>query len=450
MESEFSTYAFADLLSNIVDNRGKTCPVAESGLPLIATNCVKNETLYPSFEKVRYVDAETYGSWFRGHPEPGDLIFVCKGAPGNVCWTPDPVNFCIAQDMVGLRANEELINPKFLFALLRHPGTQAQILNMHVGTMIPHFKKGDFKNLFLQVLDDKGVQRAIGEIYFAFCQKIELNRRMNETLESMARALFKSWFVDFDPVIDNALAAGNPIPEPLSQRAQTRRDLGTHRKPLPKNIQKLFPDAFAFDEIMGWVPESWTVQPLSNIADVVMGTSPKSSTYNDAGEGTPLVNGPVEFGNRFTVRRKWTTAPTRFSEANDLIFCVRGSTTGRRVYSDGVYCLGRGVCAMRSKNDHQAFVNQTIESELPRILSGVNGSVFPNLNGPQLKGFPVVVPCESLLTTFSEIVNDSLSKLASNVRESATLTKLRDTLLPKLLSGELRIPDAEKLVADSL
>src|ERR1700730_18677499 len=88
------------LLSRVVDNRGKTCPTAENGLPLIATNCVKNDGLFPTLEKAQHGSKETYHQWFRGHPEPGDLIFVTKGAPGQGCLAPEPVNFCIAQDMV--------------------------------------------------------------------------------------------------------------------------------------------------------------------------------------------------------------------------------------------------------------------------------------------------------------------------------------------------------------
>lgn len=287
MGYECSTYSFAELLANIVDNRGKTCPIDEDGLPLIATNCVKNDTLHPVFEKVRYVNQETYDTWFRGHPEPGDMIFVCKGAPGNVCWTPDPVNFCIAQDMVAIRANRDIVDPKFLFAFLRSSKTQAEILNMHVGTMIPHFKKGDFKNLYFDIPVDKSVQKAIGEIYFSFSEKIELNRQMNATLESMAQALFKSWFVDFDPVIDNARAAGNPIPESLHARAETRKALGDKRKPLPEAIQKQFPSRFVFSEEMGWIPEGWEVALLESItAEVRRGISPK---YVEEG-GVRVVN----------------------------------------------------------------------------------------------------------------------------------------------------------------
>lgn len=79
---------FTDVLSGIVDNRGRTAPTADDGTPLIATNCIKDDALYPLFEKVRYVDDETYNSWFRGHPEPGDIVFVCKGSPGRVALVP--------------------------------------------------------------------------------------------------------------------------------------------------------------------------------------------------------------------------------------------------------------------------------------------------------------------------------------------------------------------------
>jgi len=138
---KFKEYSFKDLLINIVDNRGKTCPTADEGTPLIATNCIKNDALYPVHEKVRYVNQETYDNWFRGHPESGDMIFVCKGSPGRVCWVPDLIDFCIAQDMVAIRADETRVYSKYLFALLRSTQTQQKILNMHVGTLIPHFKK---------------------------------------------------------------------------------------------------------------------------------------------------------------------------------------------------------------------------------------------------------------------------------------------------------------------
>ena len=169
---KYNKIPFSDCLSNIVDNRGKTCPTAATGIPLIATNCIKNDSLYPVFENERYVNQETYKNWFRAHPEPGDLIFVTKGSPGRVCFVPNPVPFCIAQDMLAIRANEDVVNPKFLFALLRSSETQQAIENLHVGSLIPHFKKGDFDQLILSIPDDLKLQENIGNIYFDFCRKI--------------------------------------------------------------------------------------------------------------------------------------------------------------------------------------------------------------------------------------------------------------------------------------
>jgi len=126
--------SFSDLLLHVVDNRGRTCPTADSGMPLIATNCIRNDLLYPVYEKVRFVTDDTYRNWFRGHPEPGDIILVTKGTPGRVCLVPEPVDFCIAQDMVAIRANPDRVYPRFLFALLRSPEVQQQIENMHVGS----------------------------------------------------------------------------------------------------------------------------------------------------------------------------------------------------------------------------------------------------------------------------------------------------------------------------
>jgi type I restriction enzyme, S subunit len=140
------------------------------------------------------------------------------------------------------------------------------------------------------------------------------------------------------------------------------------------------------------------------------------------------------------MKKKWTTAPTRLSQDQDLIFCVRGSTTGRRVISDGVYCLGRGVCAIRSSNGCQPFVTHTVGDGLERLLSKISGSVFPNLNGPDIKGFDILLPPESIIRRYCTIAAPLADLVEHNCRQSAMLVATRDALLPKLLSGELRIP----------
>ncbi len=204
--------SFASLLDKIIDNRGRSCPTAAVGMPLIATNCIKNDLLYPTLENVRHVDEETHKTWFRGHPKPGDLLFVTKGTPGRVCMVPNPVGFCIAQDMVAVRADTKKIYPRFLLALLRSKRVQEQIEQLHVGTLIPHFKKGDFDKLLLSI-PDRQVQECIGDAYFNFSAKIDLNTRMNQTLEAIAHATFRSWFINFDPV----LSKSRGVPSDLSK-----------------------------------------------------------------------------------------------------------------------------------------------------------------------------------------------------------------------------------------
>jgi len=192
--------SLADAVEFVVDNRGKTAPTQEVGIPLIATNCISNDLLYPTKDRPRFVSQETYDNWFRAHPKPGDIILTNKGSQnGAVCLVPDPVNFCIAQDMVALRADPNKIDPLYLFAALRSSIVQERIKALNVDAVIPHFKKTDFNKLFIPLPERKN-QEFIGKLYFNQSSKIELNRQISQTLEQIAQTFFKSWFVDFEPV----------------------------------------------------------------------------------------------------------------------------------------------------------------------------------------------------------------------------------------------------------
>lgn len=198
---------------------------------------------------------------------------------------------------------------------------------------------------------------------------------------------------------------------------------------------------------LGMIPEGWTVHPLQNIATVTMGLSPKGESYNTNGDGIPLINGPVEFGDRFTMCVKWTTAPTKLCSAGDFIICVRGSTTGKYVKSDGVYCLGRGVCAIKST--WQCFVDQMFMHQLPILLAQTGGSTFPSWNGPQLKLHPVLLPSIDLLSRFESLVQPMNATVLNYSRKNANLRATRDLLLPKLISGELDVsslPEPEEVI----
>ena len=189
--------AIEDLVDTIIDNRGKTVPIIDgSGIPLIATNCIKFSSIYPVFENIRYISQDTYDTWFRAHLQPHDILFVNKGTPGRCCITPDPVNFVGAQDMVGLRFRKEF-HPFYMLAVIRSKEVQETIQNNHVGLVIAHFRKQELVKLKLPILDQK-IRDYIGEVYKNISYKIELNNKINVKLEAMAKTLYDYWFVQFD------------------------------------------------------------------------------------------------------------------------------------------------------------------------------------------------------------------------------------------------------------
>jgi len=434
---EFRSYSFKDLLDIIVDNRGKTCPIENDGMPLIATNCIKDNSLYAEYERIRYVSDETYKTWFRGHPEPEDIIFVCKGSPGRVAWVQNPVPYCIAQDMVAIRANKSVIHPKFLFALLRNPKTQKSILNMHVGTMIPHFKKGDFSKLYFDIPQDLAYQKWAGELYFIFCEKIEFNKQINQTLEQMAQAIFKSWFVDFDPVIDNALAAGTKLsdfPEALQQRAEHRKQAQQliDYKPLPDKIINLFPSEFEqADEptigIRGWIPKGWDVKSLSDLLEVKYGKDHKKLN-----EGMYPV-----YGSGGLMRN----AEKFLYEGESVLIPRKGTLTNLMYVNEAFWTVDTMFYTIPKieKIAKFAFLHlKTLDFAAMNV-----GSAVPSMTTKVLNALQVITPPTELLQKFDEIIGVNNQKVVENEANTQQLEKLRDTLLPKLISGELVLADSQ-------
>ncbi|MBS0167880.1 MAG: restriction endonuclease subunit S [Nitrospira sp.] len=245
------------------------------------------------------------------------------------------------------------------------------------------------------------VQRRIAGILSAYDELIENNQRRIKILEEMARSLYREWFVHF-------------------------------RFPGHDKV-KMVPS------LLGPIPQGWEVKPFGELATITMGLSPKSNTYNEHSDGTPLVNGPVEFGDRFAKQVKWTTSPTKLCKEGDLLVCVRGSTTGRNVKSDGVYCLGRGVCSISS--EFQGFVDLVFANELPTLLAQTSGSTFPSWTGPQLKSHPVLSPPKDVLLRFEALVGPMGSAVLAHSRQIQNLCHTRDLLLPRLLSGQIILAD---------
>jgi type I restriction enzyme S subunit len=298
------------------------------------------------------------------------------------------------------------------------------INSMDSGSAIPSTSRDAFYRLPVRVPNEIQEQRAIAHILGTLDDKIELNRRMSETLEGIARALFKSWFVDFDPVL--AKAEG--------------RDPG-----LPKPLADLFPDSFEDSELGGF-PKRWRVGSVGEEFNLTMGQSPPGETYNKVGEGFPFYQGRADFAVRFPTRRVYCTAPTRHANAGDTLISVRAPVGDINMATERC-AIGRGVAAARHKTGSRSYSYQfmhSIEEVFARFEA--EGTVFGSIGKKDFHAIPCVIPPRDLVLAFERCLSPSDDRIEVNRRESQTLAALRNTLLPKLISGELRVQDAGKFM----
>ncbi|NLX74205.1 MAG: hypothetical protein GXY94_13060 [Bacteroidales bacterium] len=174
----------------------------------------------------------------------------------------------------------------------------------------------------------------------------------------------------------------------------------------------------------------WQELTLDDIADIIMGQSPSGDTCNNEGKGSPLLNGPTEFGEFYPTAVQFTTDPKKFSQEGDILICVRGSTTGRMNWSNSKYAIGRGLAAFRHKLglDYQHFLKGIIDLHLNDLLFQATGSTFPNVSSQQLKGLKVNVPNSHSQLRISEILSSFNSKIKNNLATNQTLEEIARTL----------------------
>ncbi len=265
-------------------------------------------------------------------------------------------------------------------------------------------------------------QKAIASVLGALDDKIENNQRMNETLEEMAWAIFKGWFVDFDPV--HAKAAGNA---PAHMDADTAA---------------LFPSSFGDNGF----PLGWSQKNVSEIFDFTMGQSPPGSTYNEKKNGIPFWQGRRDFGFRFPSNRVYCTAPTRFADEDDTLISVRAPVgdVNRALERS---CIGRGVATLMHKSKLASYTYYTaLQLRKQFKVHEASGTVFGSINKTEFGKLKIVFSDGGIEDMFEGLVSPLDSKILNNHLESETLENLRDTLLPKLMSGEIRVADAEREV----
>ena len=324
----------------------------------------------------------------------------------------------VSTDVLIIRTKDNRIYNKFLYYFLSQDKFFDFMVGTSKGTKMP---RGD-KNAIMSYqfkLPPLKEQKLIAKLFELIDEKIKLNNEMNKTLEEIAQSIFKHWFVDFEFPNENG-------------------------EPYKSNGGKFV------ESELGMIPEGWYIGKLTDIAELIMGQSPKGDTYNFEGKGLGLINGASDFKDGKITPLKYTTDPKKVSKKGDWIFGVR-ATVGNVTYVDKEYCLGRGVGVARALSD------KVREYLYFQLIEGINylektalGSVYINLSKSDLENMKFVIPSKKIIKRFHETVSPLFNKININTVENNNLILLRDNLLPKLMSGEIRIPEAEEAVESCL
>ena len=356
----------------------------------------------------------------------GDLVFTHRGNVGQVALIPETSTYdryVVSQSQFYLRCDRNKVIPEYLVAYFKSREGQHKLLANSTSVGVPSIAQPVtyLRSIEIQ-LPPLNEQRAIAHILGTLDDKIELNRNMNETLEAMARAIFKAWFVDFEPV---------------RAKIEGRWQRGKSLPGLPAHLYDLFPERLVGSEL-GEIPEGWEISVVGDEFNLTMGQSPPGETYNGIGEGLPFYQGRADFGFRYPTRRIYCTAPTRIAQAGDTLISVRAPVGDINMASEEC-AIGRGVASVRHKSGSSSYSFQFMQG-LEEIFERfeAEGTVFGSIGKKDFHSIPCVRPPVNIIGCFEEIIRPLDNRFEVAEFESRLLATLRDALLPKLIRGEFR------------
>lgn len=222
-------------------------------------------------------------------------------------------------------------------------------------------------------------------------------------------------------------------------REWIKREYKKYIEGSPAHQTRLVPAGEMVESELGMIPKGWSVTELNSIGNLTMGLSPKSSSYNTNQEGYPLLNGAADFNGGLITPTKYTTQETRLCNKGDLVFCIR-ATIGNITFADKKYCLGRGVASIESKDQiYKGLIYMNLDKSIEKLKAQATGSVILGLSKPDINNMKIVLPHIELIKQYSKCFNDIYELKKVNELENQRIQELRDTLLPKLMSGEIRV-----------
>ncbi|WP_427551843.1 restriction endonuclease subunit S (plasmid) [Methylomonas sp. MS20] len=443
-EIEWSRIPLKNAGVTLIDCDHRTPPAAEDGYPYIAIPQLKNGHI--ELDGVRKISKEHFSDWTKKlKPQADDVIVVRRCNSGDSAVVPKGLECAIGQNLVVLRTDGKTVHPKFLRWLLRGPDWWDQVNKyINVGAVFDSLKCKEIPHFELTI-PPIGEQSKIAEILGALDDRITLLRETNTTLEAIAQALFKSWFVDFDPI--HAKQQGR-IPEGMDEAAAA-----------------LFPDSFEESEL-GVVPRGWQVGLLGTwLSALETGRRPKGGVSGiDSGVPSIGAESIIRVGEFDFAKTKYVSdeffdkMKAGRLESRDVLLYKDGGKPG--VFLPRVSMFGDGfpyeICGI---NEHvfrirlkepfgQTFLYFWLWSDaiMHELKHRGGKAAIPGINQSDVKEQRLLIPDELVLGKFDELTYPLISRIFGNAKQIQTLTNLRDTLLPRLISGQLRLPEVEAMV----
>ena len=428
--SEWTESTLQEACQLVTDGTHDSPKEASKGFPLVTGKCIKGGRL--SVDAAYLIsEADHKKVISRSRAIKGDLLFANIGnSAGEVCLINEKVDISI-KNLALFRPSKKL-DGIFLLAYLRSRRVQDYIRNTIIGSAQPFIGLGTLRG-FPVPLPPITEQRAIAHILGTLDDKIELNRKTNETLEVMAKALFKSWFVDFDPV--RAKAEGRPTG-------------------LPVEISDLFPDSFE-DSELGEIPSGWETGRLEEILEI---DPPRQLRRGSISPYLEMKGVPTSGHSAVDVIGREFSSGSKFRNGDTLLARItpcleNGKTAFVDFLKDGETGWGSTefivMCGRREEVNPFAYYLARSEAFRNKAIQNMVGSSGrQRVPSDAVSGFTLPLPPEEILVKFGLLANDLMRGISANADQSVILSKIRDALLPKLISGEIRIPDAEKMLEE--
>jgi type I restriction enzyme S subunit len=438
MSSEWPTVEIDKICMLIVDCVNKTAPVVEQTTPyrMIRTTNIRNGRI--NLTSCRFVDETTYIKWTRrASLQYGDVLLTREAPIGEVGLVDNPQGLFLGQRVMQYRADPTVLSPRFLLYSFLSPALQDQFGSHEgSGSVVSHIRVADcFK--FKLKLPPLAVQTEIAALLGALDDRIALLRESNATLEAIAQALFKSWFVDFDPVHANQQGRA---PEGMDEATAA-----------------LFPDGFEESEL-GLVPRGWVASSMDEVSMVGIGKTPPRKepqwfsedaedvrwvSIRDMGVSGAFISQTSEYLTaesieRFNVRQV----------PNNTVLLSFKMTIGRVALTDGEMTTNEAIAHFKL-HEESPLTSEFIYLHLKQFdystLSSTS-SIADAVNSKTVKAIPILIPNVAVLNSFQEAICHIFDRIKLIQQQVQTLATLRDTLLPRLISGQLRLPEAESQI----